>query len=320
MNLSTLERQILELHNGISLRPTLQTASKIGELLLAAKSQLKHGEWSPWLHRLGLRSRTAQIYMQVTKAQRSAGFEDPLSINQFLACLRTARLAARSQERIDKRLEAVDKGGTLEDRYQVHHADCRRFRWPAKVDCLASDPPWLDMPAYKWLSKFAGTHLREGGIALVQCSIDKMPTVLDIMRSTLEYFWTLSIQFTESFGLDNAPFAQAWRPLLVFSRGKLDRQGLGPVSDTLSVPPQNTNKVLHQWAQPLRPWSRWIESLTRPGAVVVDPFCGTGVTGAAVKMAGGRRFIGTEIDAETHRIALGVINDTKEGVLPPFGK
>ena len=48
---------------------------------------------------------------------------------------------------------------------------------------------------------------------------------------------------------------------------------------------------------------RWLCRLvTPPGGVVLDPFCGSGSTGAGALLEG-FRFLGAEANAEYHRIA-----------------
>jgi modification methylase len=61
------------------------------------------------------------------------------------------------------------------------------------------------------------------------------------------------------------------------------------------------NKKLHPTQKPEALLARVILSSSRPGDVVLDPFCGTGTTGAVAKRLG-RRFIGIERD-ETYRDA-----------------
>src|SRR6267154_738123 len=55
-------------------------------------------------------------------------------------------------------------------------------------------------------------------------------------------------------------------------------------------------KKLHPTQKPEALLARVILSASRPDDLVLDPFCGTGTTGAVSKRLG-RRFIGTERDA-----------------------
>ncbi len=87
--LQRLEAEILQLHDRLSLRPTLETAIRLGERLQEAKSLLPYGEWVNWVRRVGMSARTAQVYMQVSRhaedTQNSAVLSGRLSIEGFLS-------------------------------------------------------------------------------------------------------------------------------------------------------------------------------------------------------------------------------------------
>jgi hypothetical protein len=194
-------------------------------------------------------------------------------------------------------------------------ADCRRYRWPERLDVVATDPPWRDKTAYRWLAQFAAKRLREGGLCLVQCGTASIAEVVQVMiAGGLRYNWTLALTYATAFSLRCSPLATAWRPVLLFTRGVWNHQGLGRVSDTLTV--KKTGKPLHEWEQPLWPWIKWLEALTRPGEVIGDPYAGAGTIGAALKSVGGRRFIGTEIDASNAKIATVRLGSIEEGQMP----
>ncbi len=63
-----------------------------------------------------------------------------------------------------------------------------------------------------------------------------------------------------------------------------------------------TGNRLHPTQKPLRTIGQLVEAFSRPGDLVLDPFCGSGTTALAAKLSG-RRWIGIEKDAEYHRIA-----------------
>ncbi len=74
-----------------------------------------------------------------------------------------------------------------------------------------------------------------------------------------------------------------------------------PLPDVL--PWAYTGNRLHPTQKPVQPLQRLIESLCRPGGTVLDPFCGSGSTLLAAKLAG-RPFIGFELDRRHHATAL----------------
>ena len=65
---------------------------------------------------------------------------------------------------------------------------------------------------------------------------------------------------------------------------------------------QYTGNTLHPTQKPVRSLKPVIEAFTRPGEIVLDPFCGSGSTLLAAKILG-RRFIGIEVDANYARAA-----------------
>lgn len=65
---------------------------------------------------------------------------------------------------------------------------------------------------------------------------------------------------------------------------------------------QSDGTSLHPTQKPLRLLERLITMATLPGAVILDPFTGTGTTGVAARRLG-RRFIGIEADASYAEVA-----------------
>ncbi|QEL19207.1 hypothetical protein [Limnoglobus roseus] len=119
MNLTRIETEILHLHNSVNVRPTVDAARKIGELLLEVKAYLDHGQYLPWVRKLGLSRQFAQAYTQVAKAHpvndQSSGH---LSIDGLLKRIRQGRRAER-RERTDQLTEdndnATEEGIVLGD-------------------------------------------------------------------------------------------------------------------------------------------------------------------------------------------------------------
>lgn len=73
-----------------------------------------------------------------------------------------------------------------------------------------------------------------------------------------------------------------------------------PVPDVLDFP--YSGNRLHPTQKPVQPLKTLIGSFTRPGQIVLDPFCGSGSTLAAAHELE-RRFIGIEVDPVHYRTA-----------------
>jgi predicted RNA methylase len=72
-------------------------------------------------------------------------------------------------------------------------------------------------------------------------------------------------------------------------------------------------KGYHQWQQPVPPFRYWLETLTRPGELVADPFAGAASIGVALKQIGARKYLATEVDRDTAAVARGRLDDVEEG-------
>ncbi len=314
LTLRELEAELVDLHNRFTLRPALDHAREIGERLLAAKRLVRRGEWMGWVRRLGMNHRSANVYMQVAKSQSVANFDDRVTINEFLTMIRCAKRAVRAEERMEARKQAMRSAVPADDRYRVVHTDARKYRWPKGIDVICTDPLWDRKDDFRWLAKFAMSHLRDGGLLLCQCGVPDMAEVLAILTgSGLRYIWTLALVYDVPFSMANLPLSVSWRPVLMLSRGSWNSEGLVKVTNAITSRFSHCVKVLYEFQQPARPYYHWIESLTRPGELICDPFTGSATVGACCKAIGARRFLGTELNEEMARVAQGRINKIVEG-------
>lgn len=304
--LKQLEYDLLQLVGSLNLKPVLNDAIRVGELLDQAKQVVPYREWSSWLSRLRLTQRSAHDYLACYR-HRSQRAPAEMSIRRFLEHVRKVAREEREdeleRERKRHRDAASDQDGPTPPGIELHHADARKFSWPSGVDLVATDPPWADLEAYRWLATMAATQLRPGGLILCQSGTKFLAEVLTIFAGAgLVYQWTLSIVYRQSAQAGPVGnWRPGWRPVVVFSRGRPGK--LNTVSDTYTVgagSPQN----LHPWQQAAKPWELWLDRLTPPNGLVVDPFCGSGTTGLAARKIG-RRWIGCEIDQDHYRVARG---------------
>lgn len=310
-HLQRIEADILAAHGSLCLRPTLDTAGRIGGLLADARPLVPHGQWLAWLRRVGLSRQSASDYLAVHIHAGDVRPAGQMTIKRFLTLVRTARRSALRAERERVRAEMAARTPATSRTHRVIHADCRTYRgWPRQVDVIATDPPWADPDAFDWLGQFAAQRLRPGGLLLCQVgTVDMAERLTRLTAAGLSYYWCLAMVFSQTIAVRTGGHAAGgWRPVLVLGQGRPSISA--GFSDVFTVRADMLGKSFHDWQQPLRPWLYWLGRMTAPGSLVADPFAGSATVGVAVReCGGGRRYLGTEIDRRTAAIARSRLAD-----------
>lgn len=105
-------------------------------------------------------------------------------------------------------------------------------------------------------------------------------------------------------------FMKAVEMALWFTKGAVKHEyfnwQLGQAKDYVmdSIP---NNPRYHPAQKAEKPLEQWIKYLSKPGDIVLDPFCGSGTTLVVAKRLG-RKYIGIEIDEKYCKIALNRLN------------
>jgi site-specific DNA-methyltransferase (adenine-specific) len=168
----------------------------------------------------------------------------------------------------------------------------------ASVDLFLTDPPYSEIDLYRELAKLAAVKLKPGGLCLAHAGIGYLPAVLEAMGAHLRYHWTCAIKFAGAHSvLYHLRIKNMWQPVVVFSRGK---STAGWLTDHLRG--GGREKDAHDYQKTLTDVEYLIDNLTVPGALVVDPYCGSGTVPAACKKLG-RQWLACEVDSETARTA-----------------
>jgi hypothetical protein len=303
MRLDTIEQELRTLLADLKLRTTLERAERIGCLLDTARPQVPHGRWATWLKRLGLNRKTASDYILASRGLAISNVRPvgQIGLRAFLEVLRAGKRAEIEAKRAEAREAAASVVGELPDSIRLVHADCRNFDWPRPIDIISSDPPWNDLKAVNWLAGFAASHLQVGGLLLVQCSTHNLPAAAEALGESLRYAWTLAIVYHHAnTNGASGRFRSTWKPVLVFSKGQPRLPT--PLCDTYTV--HRGDKRYHSWQQPFEPWHYWLGRLAPPNALVAETHVGCGTIPLVCRSLG-LRFVGTEIDEKTYRIARG---------------
>ncbi|CAM3702947.1 DNA methyltransferase [Agrobacterium radiobacter] len=201
-------------------------------------------------------------------------------------------------------------------RNTVLYGDCISLmqRLPGgSVDFILTDPPYLvryrdrhgrtvanDNNATWMKPAFAEMHrvLKPGGFAVSFYGWNHVDTFMDAWRDAgLRVVGHLV--FVKPYASSRRFLQHTHEQAYVLAKGDAARPA-HPMTDTL--PWDYTGNRMHPTQKPLRPLEQIIRSLTRPGDLVLDPFCGSGSTLVAARRCG-RDFLGVELEKHHHMTA-----------------
>ena len=178
---------------------------------------------------------------------------------------------------------------------------------PESVAAVITDPPWSEMQAWEDLARVSAQVLRPGGTLAAMASKEDLPGVLDRLRAgakgtDLEYRWLIGYGLPKlGSTVHSTKFTSQWHPVIVMSRR---RRTSGYAPDTIVAEwlAHSRLRLHHKWEKDVPGFQTLIEWFAAPGELVVDPFIGGGTTGVAALQAG-RRFFGSDLDAQCVDIA-----------------
>ena len=199
----------------------------------------------------------------------------------------------------------------------IASGDCievmRSLPW-ASVDFILTDPPYLvnyrdrtgrsvanDVGDGAWLKPaFRQMHrvLRPNSLCVSFYGWNKVDLFMDAWKSA-GFSVVGHIVFRKRYGSNARFLSYRHESAYLLAKGRPPLPG-SPVPDVLDW--EYSGNQLHPTQKPVQPLKTLIEAFTKPGAVVLDPFCGSGSTLVAAQELG-RRFIGIELDAQHHRTA-----------------
>jgi hypothetical protein len=169
----------------------------------------------------------------------------------------------------------------------------------SSVALILTDPPYGTKaePLYRWLAAFAARVLIPGGSLICYTGNVGHGRRMRTFAAHLVEQPQLVMLHTTSQNLhgSNAHIRADHKPVLHYTKGPRRRvtHGVGPLLPTV-LRTGGKDKRLHEWAQGDGGTVPLIDTLTEPGELVVEPFCGPGTWGRIVH-ALGRRWIGCDI-------------------------
>lgn len=171
----------------------------------------------------------------------------------------------------------------------VYHGDAFKLADNIPDESCAlvfTDPPYdrESLPMFEKLSELSSRILVQGGSLVTYGGQYVLPAILEHLSHHLTFFWICCCQHTGGTSqMREYGIKVKWKPMLWFVKGDFRRDRSVWVDDLVISKP---DKSLHPWQQSIIEAKHFIESLTTPGEMVVDPFCGGGTTAMAAKQLG----------------------------------
>jgi len=158
---------------------------------------------------------------------------------------------------------------------------------------VIADPPWgRNFTRYQALTEGIAKALRPGGTAAIMIGQDYLPHVLDAVRQHLTYRWTLAVLRPHRMHQAwQARIMSGWTPMVLATQGTEPPKGFE--SDVIKD--SEGRDIRGTWEKDEGTFIELIERFTLAGELVVDPFCGSGASGAAALRLG-RRWLGGDLD------------------------
>lgn len=176
----------------------------------------------------------------------------------------------------------------------IRHGDFKEVLSDLKnIDFILTDPPYPFefIQCFSELSEFASKKLKDDGFIAVYSGQYHLPEVMRRLSEHLTYVWTFCLSHEGKSQLVNGVNIMCgWKPILIFSKGRRKM----PFSAYDVVVSESREKHSHEWQQSESGAIRLIETFSKPGELVVDPFSGSG-TFVKVAIDMSRLGIGAEI-------------------------
>ena len=176
------------------------------------------------------------------------------------------------------------------------------------VDLVFTDPVYERIEDYAWLAETAARVLKPGGALFAFYGIEWLPqTVAALQHADLAYRWQ-ALWYQSNNDKQRGGFGfVVYSPFLWFEKGR--SKVYQRTNDVANVPiPDGQHN--HRWSKQPAVIVRYLRAVTKPGAVVLDPFAGGGTVPAVCKMLN-RNYVAFEIDPATAERARARVEATQ---------
>jgi len=177
------------------------------------------------------------------------------------------------------------------------------------VDLIFTDPPYHKHNVYLFgvLANIARETLKAGGLLLTLSGQAALMQALTLLDEHLDYYWLSNMP--HSLGRVGRYHPKQMmcgsKPLLWFAKGTPPPHPY--IFDTFRP---KVDKQYHKWGQPVGWFMYYIDKLTLPGQIVLDPFVGGGAVAVACEWLN-RRYLAFEIDPDTADLARERLHQTQ---------
>ncbi len=174
------------------------------------------------------------------------------------------------------------------------------------VDLVFTDPPYPGEYLTLWtdLAAWAAQALKPGHLLVAYTGAYHLPEVIARLAEQLDYVWCGSLQTPGPHNqVQRRHVHSTCKPILFFARPPYTPGPWFQDSHTTGGRERDPDALLHPWEQDIAPARYYINTLTKPGDLVCDPFLGSGTFALAAKQLG-RAFVGAEIDPAAYATSV----------------
>jgi len=197
----------------------------------------------------------------------------------------------------------------------LYHGDCLRIlaEFPEEsVDLILTDPPYgtnygkvegdESLETYLKFLKISFRILKPDRFLITYCFPKFISEVIKTAEEAgFEYEWIGFNYYPNMFKQKPQPLGyNRHEPFLIFSKGHPTRNSF--MKDVIHIIMEKERRALHPHEKPLKALDKLVESASKEGQIVLDPFAGSGTTLMSCERLN-RKWIGIEIEEEYCRLA-----------------
>jgi len=169
------------------------------------------------------------------------------------------------------------------------------------IDAIITDPPYGDEYLHVWedLSRIGSRILKPGGWLITYSGKLHLASVIDQLCEHLDYYWMLALKLQGGHkAVHPRKVFDEWKPILIFQKLPFRRTD-DYFGDLITG--SGRDKSLHEWQQSEGEMEKIIDIFTKPGDLILDPYCGTGTFLVAAQQLR-RKIMGIDQDPECIKI------------------